>query len=75
VLATRYEKELSLRASAIEIFRGSKMGLRARVHRASPVGGGGVLFEMSRMVEIWIFAGWDVMVLLFLMAECGPALS
>src|ERR1017187_10662021 len=29
---------------------------------------GGVMPEMSRMVEIWIFAGLGVMVLLFLMS-------
>src|SRR5579863_2067713 len=29
---------------------------------------GGVMFEMSRMVEIWIFVGLAVMVILFLMS-------
>src|SRR6267154_2738528 len=48
-------------------FQGINRWLAHRVHRAA-FGGGGVMFEMSRMVEIWIFAGLGVMVLLFLMS-------
>jgi hypothetical protein len=41
--------------------------LHSQVGRIAFVGGG-VMPEMSRMVEIWIFAGLGVMVLLFLMS-------